>query len=280
MASICILTPHADYEERWHKEAEPLRALFGKKLIFRSWADPGDLSRFKLIMPLLAWGYPRLAVRWYGALDAWEASNLPFANPIKTLRWNTDKAYLLDLADEGIAIVSTLEANRLSTDHLAEARAQFACETLVVKPSISGGADGTYRLARGDPIPFDVLERAMLIQPLLPSIAEEGEFSLFCFDGLFSHAILKRPAAGDFRVQEQFGGGEIGVEAPQDALDLAYAVLGVLPEVPLYARIDMLRDEAGAFRLMELEVIEPSLFLHHAPDGGAMLKEAVLRRLG
>jgi hypothetical protein len=201
--ALCILTPDADYHENWHRDAALFRTLFGDRLSFRSWTDAGDLSGFRLILPLLAWGYQRTPARWYRALDAWEAEGLPFSNPIKTLRWNTDKDYLLDLEAAGVPIVPTIETHCLNMAALEEARAAFGEDVLVVKPAISGGADGTYRLSGNDPVPFDVLEKEMLIQPLMPAIAEEGEYSLFHFGGRFSHAILKRPADGDFRVQEQ-----------------------------------------------------------------------------
>jgi hypothetical protein len=279
VSRICILSPHPDYPENWSKDQQALTAALPGEVTYRPWTDAGDLSGFDLILPLLAWGYPREPVRWFRALDGWEATGLPFANPITLLRWNTDKDYLFDLEAAGLATVPTLESHSLCSDDLSEARARFGVDTLVIKPSISGGAEGTFRLSAGDAIPFAVLEKEMLIQPLMPSILTEGEYSLFLFDGIFSHAILKRPASGDFRVQEQFGGGEIPIDPPRDASAFAHETLSMLPAIPLYARVDILRDGKGAFRLMELEVIEPSLFLGHAPGGGAGFKAAVAARM-
>jgi hypothetical protein len=150
---------------------------------------------------------------------------------------------------------------------------------VVIKPAISAGAEGTFVLGAEDAIPFDVLERAMLIQPLMRAIQDEGEFSLFYFGGQLSHAILKTPASGDFRVQEQFGGREVAVEAPAPARALAQAVLDAAPIAPLYARVDMVRDSAGQFCLMELEAIEPALFLNFASDKGATFANAVRAQL-
>ena len=120
----------------------------------------------------------------------------------------------------------------------------------------------------------------MLTQPFQPAIAQEGEYSLVYFGGTFSHAILKRPANGDFRVQEFLGGSETGTDCPAGAQDLAVQarraaeqILGI--ETLLYARVDMLRDSDGQFRLMELELIEPSLFFEHAADSGALFASAV-----
>lgn len=275
MTRVCILTPDPDYYEDWSEPAGHYRALFGDGMSFRSWTDAGDLGGFDLVLPLLAWGYQRDAAQWFAALRGWEAARVRFANPLSLLRWNTDKGYLFDLEAAGVAVVPSRFAASLSQGDMISARAAFG-DDVVVKPTVSGGADGTYRLGTGDAIPADVLGREMLIQPMLAAVAREGEYSLFYFSGAFSHAIVKRPAVGDFRVQEQFGGHEVAVEAPADARQLAVATLAVLPAMPVYARIDMVRDGAGAFRLMELEVIEPSLFLAHAEDKGALFAQTVL----
>jgi hypothetical protein len=275
MLKTAILTPDPDYEEHWQPVAARYVALLGQGAELRTWNDPGDLLGFDLIMPLMAWGYQRAPAGWFQALDDWEAEGLAFANPIATLRWNTNKDYLFDMAEAGVAIVPSQLSHALTGDDIAAARSAFDCATLVIKPTISGGADGTYRLGPNDVIPFEVLEREMLIQPLMPMIASEGEFSLFYFAGQFSHAILKIPEVGDFRVQEQFGGREVTVEAPAAALAVADAALAAAPGPLTYARVDMVRGEGDAFFLMELELIEPSLFLDHASDGGAAFVAAV-----
>jgi hypothetical protein len=280
MKDICILTPHPDYEENWQPAADQFRALFGDQLQFRPWTDAGDLTGFTLVLPLLAWGYQRRPDAWFGALDGWEAQGVRMANSIPLLRWNTDKAYLLKLAESGVSVVPTRAAPALDTEDLETARVAFESDTLVIKPTISGGADGTYLLKSGDPIPADVRGRDMLIQPMMSAIATEGEFSLFYFDGQFSHAILKTPAAGDFRVQEQFGGREVAITPPDAALALAAATLAAAPDAPLYARVDMVRATAEDFHLMELEVIEPALFFSFAQDGGQAVSQSVRRALG
>lgn len=272
--TLCILTPDPSYYENWQPMADQYRALFGAALSFRSWTAPGDLSGFDLVLPLLAWGYQRDAGQWFRALDDWKAAGLPMANPVPLLSWNTDKRYLGELAEKGVSTVPTLFTEALSEDDLSSGRARFG-EAIIIKPAISGGADGTYRLRAGDAVPQDVAGKTMLIQPMMAAITEEGEYSLFYFGGQFSHAILKRPAAGDFRVQEQFGGREVAVDAPEAARTLAEASLAAAPHPALYARVDMVRDAGDRFCLMELELIEPALFLHLAPDQGATLAKAV-----
>lgn len=280
---LAFLSPVPEYEENWsHIRADYVR-LFGEDTAFVDWTKAANLADFDLITPLLAWGYPRDTATWFALLDRMETANVAVSNPVKVLRWNSDKAYLAELDAAGIATVPTRMSDMLDQPALDNARAAFACDTLVIKPPISGGADGTFRLANDDPLPASVAGKRMMIQPFLPSIAAEGEFSLFYFGGMFSHSIIKRPAAGDFRVQEQFGGREEAVEASVAAKALAEAALAATAQITqtdalAYARFDMLRDGEGQFRLMELELIEPSLFLSFAPDNGAAFAKSLLSR--
>lgn len=273
---VAILVPAPDYEENWRpafaRKAAALAAA-GLAVEQRVWTDPGDLTRFDLILPLFAWGYQRDVAVWYALLD--RLAGLPVVNPVPVLGWNSDKAYLAELGAKGVAVVPTVEVAALDDVSLAQARAALGVEEVVVKPAISGGADGTHRIAPGAPIPADGLGRRRLVQPLMPGILADGEYSLFFFGGAFSHAIVKRPASGDFRVQEQFGGRETGWEASEAARLLAAAALAAAPAPPVYARVDMVGDAAGVLHIMELELIEPSLFLHHAGDKGAAFGQAV-----
>lgn len=275
---VAILVPAADYYENWHPAfARKAAALTGAGLIVeqRVWTDPGDLSGYDLILPLFAWGYQRDVATWYALLDRLEAEALPVANPVPVLRWNSDKAYLAELAAKGVAVVPTVEVAALDEISLTDARAQLDADEVVIKPAISGGADGTHRLAADDAIPADARGQRRLVQPLMPGILTEGEYSLFFFAGNFSHAIVKRPTAGDFRVQEQFGGRETAWEAIPAAQALATAALAAAPAPPVYARVDMVGDATGKLHIMELELIEPSLFLHHAADKGSAFGTAV-----
>ena len=280
---LAFLSPVPEYEENWsHIKADYVR-LFGEDTAFVDWTKADNLAGFDLVTPLLAWGYPRDTATWFALLDKLEAKRVAVSNPVSILRWNSDKSYLAELDAAGIATVPTRMSDALDLLALQEARASFECDTLVIKPPISGGADGTFRIAKDDPLPASVVGKRMMIQPFLPSIAPEGEYSLFYFGGTLSHSIIKRPAAGDFRVQEQFGGREEAVEASVAAKALAEAALAATAQITqtgalAYARVDMLRDGEGLFRLMELELIEPSLFLRFAPDGGAAFAKALRAR--
>ena len=280
---LAFLSPVPEYEENWsHIKADYIR-LFGEDTAFVDWTKADNLSDFDLVTPLLAWGYPRDTATWFALLDQMQAEGVNVSNPVGVLRWNSDKSYLAELGAAGIATVPTRMSDALDQAALDDARITFGSDILVIKPPISGGADGTFRLAASEELPSSVAGKRMMIQPYLPNIAAEGEYSLFYFGGMFSHSIIKRPAPGDFRVQDQFGGYEEAIEAPDMAKALAVAALKVTSAITstgdlAYARVDMLRGDDGHFRLMELELIEPSLFLRFAQDSGVAFAKAIKAR--
>ncbi|HTK58732.1 MAG TPA: hypothetical protein VL336_07100 [Sphingomicrobium sp.] len=265
---IAILTPAPDFWEEWDwaydVEADALtRARI--EVEPRPWSDPGDISGFDLVMPLVAWGYHFEPERWHSLLNRLESEGPAVLNPVPLLRWNSDKRYLAELGRKGIAVIPTRIAERLDEAALADARAEFGAE-LVIKPPVSASADGTHKLQLTDPLPDESRGRAMMIQPFLRSVAEEGEYSIMLFGGEYSHAIVKRPKAGDYRVQPHLGGSEQPCTPPPGSIELAKAALAAAPAEAAYARVDMIRDESGALAIIELELIEPALWLQHAPD--------------
>jgi hypothetical protein len=124
------------------------------------------------------------------------------------------------------------------------------------------------------------MDRPGMIQPFIPAIATEGELSFLFVDGEFSHALVKRNATGDYRIQEAYGGRSMRIDPTKQDQAQARAVLDVLDAPPLYARVDMVRGSDGKLLLMELEVIEPFLFPQDGPHIGAMLGKALQKRLG
>jgi glutathione synthase/RimK-type ligase-like ATP-grasp enzyme len=276
---LAVLVPDPDYPERWRwafdVEADALRAA-GAEVEPIAWTQAGDMSAFDLVLPLVAWGYHLDYRRWLAFLDRCETERLPVINPPALLRWNGDKAYLAELAECGVSTVPTLAVEQCGDDDLEEARRRFGCEWLVIKPPVSASASGTYRLGPDDGLPGDSRGQPMIFQPLIEEIAHTGEFSLMFFDGVFSHAVVKRPAAGDFRVQPHLGGVTVPCVPPAGAARLAHDALAAAPAPATYARVDIIPDDEGVLRIMELELIEPALFLDHAPDGGAAFTRAIL----
>ena len=277
---VAILTPAPDFWEAWDwaydVEADALRRG-GVEVEPRPWTEPGELDGFDLVMPLVAWGYHFDPPRWHALLDRLEAEGRRVLNPIQLLRWNSDKRYLAELGGKGIAVIPTLLTERLDEAALAEARIRFG-EELVIKPPVSASADGAHRLKLDDPLPEESRGRPMLVQPFLRSVAEEGEYSIMLFGGEYSHAIVKLPKAGDYRVQAHLGGSEQACQPPPGAIELAKAALAAAPAESAYARVDMIRDGSGALAIIELELIEPSLWLQHAPDGGASFVAATVEQ--
>jgi glutathione synthase/RimK-type ligase-like ATP-grasp enzyme len=283
MTDVLILTPAADeprFANSWsplfERLAAPLRAQ-GLTVEPASWVD-ADVSAARVVLPLLSWGYHLRTEEWFARVDALEAAGARLVNPASVLRWNTTKTYLAELAGKGAPVVPTHVVDRLTMEALDHARDVFGVDVLVTKPQISGGSQDTVKLRHADGLTGCTTSPA-LIQPFLPAVGEEGELSLFYFDGVFSHAVTKVAVAGDFRVQPQFGGQVTGVAPEPEALHAAEMVLKAAGAALTYARVDLIRGLDGTPQLMELEVIEPDLFLGHAHDGGAAFAAAVVRVL-
>jgi glutathione synthase/RimK-type ligase-like ATP-grasp enzyme len=276
---IAVLVPDPDYPEPWRwafdVEADVLKAA-GCRVDAVAWTDVGDVGGYDLVMPLVAWGYHLDYPNWLGLLDRAEAEHWPMINPPALLRWNSDKAYLAELADRGVSTVPTLAVEACCDADLEEARRRFGSEWLVIKPPVSASASGTHRLGPNDDLPGDSARQPMIVQPLIEEISRTGEFSLMLFDGEFSHAVVKRPKSGDFRVQPHLGGITLPSKAPPGAERLAKQALASAPAKATYARVDIVPDDEGTLRIMELELIEPALFLDHAPDAGAAFTRSVL----
>lgn len=280
MITAVVLVPAPDYPMDWDwtydvEAAALVRA--GIAVEPRPWSDPGRLNGFDVMLPLVAWGYQSDPGRWFNLLDQLERGGHCVINPVSVLRWNTDKAYLEELAAAGVPTVPTRLIKALDEGSLIDARSDFGPD-VVIKPPVSASAYGTHRLGLSDPIPVEAAGRPMMVQPFLRSVMEEGEYSLMFFDGQFSHAIVKQAKPGDYRVQPHLGGTELPCEPPPGSRAVAIAALAAAPEMPAYARVDLIRLDNGTLAVIELELIEPSLWLQHAPDGGASFAQAILKR--
>jgi glutathione synthase/RimK-type ligase-like ATP-grasp enzyme len=274
MRAVDVLMPAAesDYAAMAVAEAEPYAAAFaarGWTLRHRPWTEgPGDGAA---TLALFAWGYHVDSARWAAVLAGWPIS-APLFNPPALLRWNMRKTYLAELDAAGVPIVPSWFGDA-DAGSVAAAFDRFGVDTLVVKPQISGGSYRTDRVRRSDVVA--PLADA-IIQPFLPAIGDEGELSLLFIGGAFSHAVRKVAQAGDFRIQPQFGGVLSRAEAEPQAHAVAAQALAALPVAPLYARIDLIRLPGGGLALMELEAIEPDLYVDFGDDVPGKLADAVL----
>jgi glutathione synthase/RimK-type ligase-like ATP-grasp enzyme len=276
---VAILVPAPDYPEPWRWTYDPeanALAAAGAEVTPIAWTEAGDLSGFDLVLPLVVWGYHLDYERWLALLDRAEREGWSMVNPPALLRWNGDKAYLAELAERGVSTVPSLVVEACCDADIEEARRRFSSDWLVIKPPVSASATGTHRVGPADDIPADSRGKPMIVQPLIEEIARTGEYSLMLFDGEFSHAVVKRPAAGDFRVQPHLGGVTLPSPPPPGGVELAQAALAAAPAKATYARVDIIPDDEGTLRIMEMELVEPALFLNHSPDGGVAFVRAVM----
>lgn len=278
MTRIALLTPAADgpYGTVWGPYFDRLAGYLASEGLT---AEPLEWPRAAeaeadVVMPLLAWGYHIRADDWIAALEAMADARVRTLNDLHLLRWNTAKTYLSDLMDADVPVVPTRFIDRATPALVENAREWLGGGEVVVKPQISGGSHETIRLAPGALMTGAPTGPAM-VQPFLPSVSGEGEFSLLHFGGVYSHAVGKVARADDFRVQPQFGSTIGPVTPPDEAMDVAAAVIRALDRPPVYARVDLIRCLDGSLRVMELEAIEPDLFFEHAPEAGARFAAAV-----
>lgn len=245
---------------------------------FAGWDDPAvDWSRFELCVLRSTWNYhrhPAAFLQWIERVSRVCA----LANAAPVVRWNSHKRYLADLERAGVPVAPTVWLPRGTRGDLAALAAARGWDEVVVKPSVSAGSFETMRvgrgeLARGDEHLRDLLaERDAMVQRYLPSVEGHGERALVYIAGAFTHAVRKSPRFGD-------DAESVSQALPIAADELAFAqrVLAAIPikDPLLYGRVDVVRGEDGRLCLMELELIEPSLFLQQSSIALARFADAI-----
>jgi hypothetical protein len=250
------------------------------------WDRPGvDWRQYALVVVRSTWDYPQHAQRFLGVLEEIERLGVRLENGSEIARWNLQKTYLRDLAGKGIEIVPTFWRDRLAAGELVPLFEELRGLEAVIKPAVGANAQGAWRLdaARARELAPEIeaffAQRPLMMQPFERGIVEEGEFSMMYFNGMYSHSILKSPKAGDFRVQEEHG-SELRLIEPEPALLAAgNAAIAAVGQKLLYARADLVRSD-DTFRVMELELIEPSLYLRLDPAAPDRFADAVVSLLG
>ncbi|QQS32352.1 MAG: hypothetical protein IPM50_11870 [Acidobacteriota bacterium] len=244
-----------------------------------SWRQTAVAWRaFDAVIIRTPWDYQKYPQEFLAALEDIE-SQTTLHNSLKIVRWNLDKTYLRDLSDKGVRIVPTLWHQSYDFASFAHWLDELATDEVIIKPTISATAAYTYRLREFDASLASIFgEREFLVQPFVSSILDEGEYSLFYFNGEYSHAIVKRPKPADFRVQEEHGGIITEIDADDTMRAAAANVLEHIDEDLLYARVDLVLDAEGQFALMELELIEPSLYLRMNAEAPARFAAAIAAR--
>ncbi len=251
------------------------------------WDAPQDWSQFDMLLLRSTWDYTGRPVEFLNWAEA-ASRAAPLVNNLPTVRWNIDKHYLGALAAAGVPVVPTtfLEPDTAVPAVIERFLAQERCAELVIKPAIGAGSREAQRHPRqARAAAMAHAERllaaghSVLLQPYLARVDQEGEAALIFFGGEFSHSIRKGPLLqpGAGATTELFAAETISArQVGADELAVAQQALAAVPfGMPLYARIDLIRDGQGQPRLLELELIEPSLFFAHAPQAAARFADCI-----
>ena len=254
----------------------------GLKVYRTNWDNPNfDFTSTKYVLFRAIWDYfDRFSEfsKWLTVVS--QQSKL--INPSEQIIWNMDKHYLKDLEDNGVNIVKTDYIEIGDTRSLKQAILATGWSHVILKPAVSGGARHTYKIKPGESSQHETIfkdliaEEAMLLQPFQKNIMEKGEVSFIVFGGAYSHAVLKKAKAGDFRVQDDHGGTIHPYEASPEEIEFVQNVMAQCKTVPVYGRVDVTWDNNDNLALVELEIIEPELWFRESSNSPKMLAEAVL----
>ncbi|MGE8556260.1 MAG: ATP-grasp domain-containing protein [Chryseobacterium jejuense] len=238
----------------------------GLDIVPSIWNDENvDWSSFDVAIIKSPWDYHNHLNEFLNWLDHLEQLGVKVLNPVEIIKWNSDKHYLKDIADKQLPVIASeyLEKGSSFKNDLFDL---LNADKLVVKPCVSAGAQNTVTISRDNTeeqskeINELLKEQDYIVQPFVEEI-KNGEWSFLFFNGKYSHCSLKTPKEGDFRVQH-YHGGSISYPTPDPLhIEQAGAYLKSLPQSTLYARVDGVLID-NTFNLMELELIEPYLFLN------------------
>jgi glutathione synthase/RimK-type ligase-like ATP-grasp enzyme len=268
--TLAIATADLDWVRNDSKDPLLIAALAARSVAASRipWDADVDWSEFDGVVVSTTWDYHNRIDEFLGWIDVVSAATRIW-NPAAIIRWNANKRYLIEMSDAGLPVIPTVATR--SAGSVMDVADIWGADQLVIKPIVSASARGTARFHSDDIVGISdhlaSFPEDMIVQPFQPAVETGGESSLVYFDGVYSHAVKKSPAAGDFRTQTHLGGTLDLVDATSSQRTVADAVLGFVPEVPVYARIDLIEGLTGPL-LIELELIEPALFLSMS-DGAA-----------
>lgn len=257
----------------------------GLKVHCAAWDDTEyDWSQTRSVVFRTIWDY----FERYDEFSAWleiVKTKTQLVNSYDLIQWNIDKHYLKDLQDKGVAIVPTEYVDTGSYRSIAEVCLERDWQDVVIKPAIAGGAFHTHKVLEFERAAYEevfenlVAERDMLIQPFVPTISSRGEASLMVFNGKFTHAILKKPKQGDYRVQDDWGGTVHPYSPTQEEITFAEDCFKACSTMPAYGRADILWGKNGDILLGELEIVEPELWIRNDPASARQFAQGVLEAL-
>ena len=267
-------------------EVAALRPAFdvaGFELVERDWRAPMHaFGGCAAVLLGTAWDYQDHPDAFLARLHALQERGIAVHNPPDAVRWNTDKRYLEELGENGAQVVPTLWHGDPSRTEVEQAMERFETDRVVVKRQVGAGGLGQHSFTRDALPPAGWrMGRPGMIQPFLPSVLSEGEYTFVFVDGDFSHGVRKRAAKGEYRIQSLYGGREEAWEPEARDLSQAQGVIAALPFTDLlYTRVDMIRMTDGTLAVMEAEIIEPYLYPEQGPRLGERMARALGRRMG
>lgn len=245
------------------------------------WSDANlNWSQADAILIRSCWDYHLRLKEFLAWTSALEQAKVRVLNPAPMLRWNTNKIYLRELEEKGVPIVPTLWPE--PGFQLKQELQARKWERAVVKPRVSATAYRTLLTSPDNTGDAQTLINDLIrgpgamVQEFLEEVQSHGEWSLIFFSGQFSHAVVKTPKSGDFRSQEEFGGDIRNTPPSKSLIQTASRALAAIHPTPLYARVDGV-ESRGQFRLMELELIEPALYLNLADGAAERFADAIMR---
>jgi glutathione synthase/RimK-type ligase-like ATP-grasp enzyme len=274
--ATCATVPDWEVDDRVFHGALAARGIDARQCV---WDDPHvDWTQFDLVLIRTTWDYQEKReafVSWVRHVP------VPLYNPASIVEWNTHKAYLRDLEAAGVPIVPTEWLARGTKPDIASLCERRNWPRAFLKPCIGATSRETLRFDAGDPAAQQHAERLLghedlMLQPYLSRVEMDGELSAIFVDGELTHAVRKVPVPGDYRVQDDFGAKDYGIEFPDVAL--ARRVVEAVDGRLLYARADFLISDDGLM-LTELELVEPSFFFRHAAYAAERLADAISNRL-
>jgi len=258
----------------------------GYKVEAALWTDlSANWSNYSAVVIRSCWDYHLKPDEFRNWLDRLEHENVALWNPYGVVRWNLDKSYLSDLQKQGVPVLDSVWIAEGANTDVVELMRNKGWRQAVVKPMISAAANETYLViasgTKQSPPLNSILHKikgGVIVQDFAEEIQKSGEWSLIFFNKQYSHAVIKRPQKGDFRVQRDFGGTAQPKEAPLRLVDQAQSILEGIEGDLLYARVDGIERDGQLF-LMELELIEPHLFFEMHSQGAERFADALIETL-
>lgn len=266
------------------KILEEILMEIGIDFTFEVWSDSSvNWTKYTHLLMKSPWDYFDRYAEFLAWCQKIKSLGIPVFNDLETVIQNSDKRYLKEIQEKGFPIVPTIFNSKNQIPDIDSCFDTFKTDQIVIKPTVSGGAKNTIKIEKGnwrdneEQIQELLASEDFMLQPFIKEVAEVGEYSYLFFNGEFSHAVLKSPKSGEFRVQHFFGGQIHNIDPTVIELVYIQKIIDEFAANTLYARVDGVWIK-GVFHLMELELIEPYLFLFTSKEGRENYKNVIKER--